>query len=294
MALTFRTISDLPLLEELDDGSLFNVSVPGGETGGTQTYTSMKVTFGSLRDAAISASILSTESILQIPEGTSLKKDVLDPISGLLSGEAVLSGQKSFFERPTVLSSGTDELSGNSLVTKDDVEGMIVDTAFCFSPDGKATASPNNSAGYTTDDGNLLMWNIDSGQRDSSLFIDGEGHRAGYVTCPESGMLVAYGWLADNGNLNPENCWAGLFSPIENADGTVKDILVQVQPWIIGDKSQTLQYVGFTLPVRKGLKLKLMTGFNVNGNNSGFGNQNSLMTAKVGSMVNTLIGYIIT
>jgi hypothetical protein len=54
-----------------------------------------------------------------------------------------------------------------------------------------------------------------------------------------------------------------------------------------------MQYVGFTLPVRKGLKLKVMTGFNVNGENSGFGNANSLMTSGVGSMVNTFVGYIV-
>lgn len=102
-----------------------------------------------------------------------------------------------------------------------------------------------------------------------------------------------YGWLADNGNVNPEECWVGVFAEIENADGTKRPTLLQMQPWIIGKNSQTMQYVGFSLPVRKGLALKVMTGFNVNGENSGFGNANSLMTSGVGSMVNTFVGYII-
>lgn len=213
-------------------------------------------------------------------------------MQGLLSGEATLSGTKTFASHPVVASSD-EEISGNSLVTKDDVEQIVTDTAFCFSGSSEATASPDNSSGRTEDQANLMMWNIDSGQRDSSLFLDETGKRAGYVECEETGILVAYGWLADNGNLNPENCWVGIFSPIKNKDGVVRDTLLQVQPWIVGEESQTMQYVGFTLPVRKGLKLKLMTGFNVNGNNSGFGNQNSLMTAKAGSMVNTLVGYIV-
>ena len=80
---------------------------------------------------------------------------------------------------------------------------------------------------------------------------------------------------------------------IENEDGKRRATLIQMQPWIIGSRSQTMQYVGFSIPVKKGLKLKVMTGFNVNGENSGFGNANSLMTSGVGSMVNTFVGYIV-
>lgn len=36
-----------------------------------------------------------------------------------------------------------------------------------------------------------------------------------------------------------------------------------------------------------------MTGFNVNGQNSGFGQSNSLMISRSGSLVNTFVGYIV-
>lgn len=104
---------------------------------------------------------------------------------------------------------------------------------------------------------------------------------------------MVYGWLADNGNVNPEECWVGLFQEIENGDGTVRPTLIQMQPWIIGQNSQIAQYVGFNVPVRKGTKLKIMTGFNVNGQNSGFGQSNSLMISRSGSLVNTFVGYIV-
>ena len=32
---------------------------------------------------------------------------------------------------------------------------------------------------------------------------------------PETGQLVMYGWLADNGGLNPEECWVGVFGKIK-------------------------------------------------------------------------------
>lgn len=58
MALTFRTISDLPLVDEPVDGSLFGISVPGGNQGETAKYTSMKIDFSSIRDSIVSSSII--------------------------------------------------------------------------------------------------------------------------------------------------------------------------------------------------------------------------------------------
>ena len=91
-----------------------------------------------------------------------MSADVITPLDNILSGEATLIGQKTFEMRPTVVSSDLSA-TGNSLATFDDVENIVRDTSFCFSASSVTTASPDNSAGYTKDDGNLLMWNIDSG-----------------------------------------------------------------------------------------------------------------------------------
>lgn len=165
MALTYRTTSDLPLLENPALDSYIQVSQPvATENNDSQSakYSSMKVPFGRILDAAVGQSIIAARREFQILSGTSLSADVVEPLDAILSGEAVLSGQKSFEIRPTVVSSDISA-SGNSLATFDDVEKIVTDTSFCFSEDSEATASPDNSAGYTKDDGNLLMWNIDAG-----------------------------------------------------------------------------------------------------------------------------------
>ena len=296
MNFVFRTISDLPGIDEPSMDSYLQVSQPvftqDDDDYGVK-YGSMKVPFKGIVSAIVDQSRINMARELQIPSETRISSDIMVPLNAILTGEATLSGQKAFDVRPTVVQT---EISAeeNAVATIGDVERIVTSTSFFFQDSSHATASPDNSSGYTKDDGNLLMWNIDSGQRDSSLFVNPEtGLQAGYLICPDTGFLVMYGWLADNGNLNPEECWVGLFSEIENEDGKRRATLIQMQPWIIGSRSQTMQYVGFSIPVKKGLKLKVMTGFNVNGENSGFGNANSLMTSGVGSMVNTFVGYIV-
>ena len=293
MAIVFRTTSDLPLADNPAPDALVQISQPMYSGNATIGYASQKVLFRNFSDAVISGSVIKAREDFQVPEGTSISSDVIEPLGSILSGENVaISGKKIFSVRPEVSDTSTP-LSANSLATMGDVEVVVDSTAFCFSTNSQISASPDNSAGYTRNDGNLLMWHIDAGQRDSSLWVDpATGKAAGYLKCPSTGMLVMYGWLADNGNLNPEECWVGLFAKILNGDGVVRPTLIQAQPWIVGKNSQTVQYVGFTLPVRQGLELKVMTGFNVNGESSGFGNANSLMMSGVGSLVNTFVGYI--
>jgi hypothetical protein len=191
-------------------------------------YGSMKVPFSGIVSAIVSQSIIETMRRFQISSGTKIMEDVVEPLSALLSGDSSVLGQKTFEYRPIVENTEASAAE-NALATFGDVGEIIASTSFCFQSTGRASASPDNSNGYTKDDGNLLMWNIDSGQRDSSRFINPEtGEAAGYLSCPETGILVMYGWLADNGNVNPEECWVGVFSEIENADGKTRATLLQV------------------------------------------------------------------
>ena len=68
---------------------------------------------------------------------------------------------------------------------------------------------------------------------------------------------------------------------------------LQIQPWIVGKYSSTAQYVSFNIPVKAGLQLKIMTGFNVNGNNTGLSERPTLMFAEEGNMPNAFVGYIL-
>ena len=51
----------------------------------------------------------------------------------------------------------------------------------------------------------------------------------------------------------------------EGNDTVQTDIPIAIQPWIRGTNASQMQYVGFTIPVRKGLRVKVKTGFPVNG-----------------------------
>ena len=116
----------------------------------------------------------------------------------------------------------------------------------------------------------------------------------GYEEMRDDGNLVVWGWLADNGNVAPEMAWVGLFAPIkyEGGDTTQVDVPVCIQPWIRGQYASTLQYVGFNIPVRKGLRLKIKTGFPVNNANSGFANPGT-MTFVDRNIPNAFFGYIV-
>lgn len=99
------------------------------------------------------------------------------------------------------------------------------------------------------------------------------GSTDGYEEMRDTGNLVAWGWLAENSVTppSPEQCWVAMFAKMkcENYNNTEVDVPICVKPWIRGRNSSSIQYVGFNIPVRKGLRVKIKTGFPVNNENSG-------------------------
>jgi hypothetical protein len=84
-----------------------------------------------------------------------------------------------------------------------------------------------------------MRWRIGAGMNDSSMFRMDDGSVAGPVVCQKDGLLVCYGWLADQGNTVPDNCWVGIFGKIRNQideDGNYTEsyTALQIQPWILG------------------------------------------------------------
>ena len=223
-------------------------------------------------------------------------------IEKLKNGDMTIRGVKHFNEIPTIDAEVDPESRNSNIPNVKCVREMITNQAGYITDSSMLDLDPKNAEGYTVYDefeGNKQMyWHIDHGQRDSSLYVDTNGALAGGVTCRHTGNLICYGWLADNGNVRPENAWVALFGqvlcPIDR-DGNLgkKWVALQVQPWIVGKKSSVLQYVGFNIPVKAGLQLKIMTGFAVNGNNSGLSDRPTLMFAAAGTMPNTFVGYIL-
>ena len=121
------------------------------------------------------------------------------------------------------------------------------------------------------------------------------GSKDGYELIRDTGNLVMWGWLADNGNVDPEYAWVGLFAALKcENDNTAQtyDIPLSIQPWIRGQHASAMQYVGFNVPVRKGLRLKIKTGFPVFGKGSAMNNDGS-MTFLDGWIPNAFFGYVI-
>ena len=68
---------------------------------------------------------------------------------------------------------------------------------------------------------------------------------------------------------------------------------MQLQPWNVSDRSKVFQYVSFNIPVKKGLELKIKTGFKMNFTATATNQSNSLALDQVRSNGGTFIGYII-
>lgn len=87
-------------------------------------------------------------------------------------------------------------------------------------------------------------------------------------TVPETGNLVMYGWLDSSSALN-NKAIPSSYCVVEASINGVWEI-IGVQP-VIPEK--TLTYVGFTLPVRKGLVIRVRTGFNVGAKSGQYSNE---------------------
>lgn len=266
--------------DELHNGDLFEVSWKTEDA-----YSTRSIEYGILKSEITEDTIETFKQNLNIPDQLSnFNTQIIDPISSIISGDTTFYGLKSFIKRPKIIENvELSNIEDNDLITRKDV-GRIIDTrsSFLISQTSKLNTTPLNSSGYTHNDDNLLISHIEDGQRKSNI-----------ITCDYDGILVLYGWVACNNDVNAEECWVGIFSEIVNGDNQFHETALAVQPFIIGKYSQVAQYVGFNIPVKSGLKLRVCTGFNVNGQNSGFGNTNSLMLNGNGNEPNTFVGYVI-
>lgn len=151
------------------------------------------------------------------------------------------------------------------------------------------------SYGQTIGSGKFYFWHIDEKDSSEAVYDDKSLSRDKYELIRDTGQLVVWGWLADKGDVPPEMAWVGLFAALkcDGYDETQKfDIPIAVQPWVRGEYASTLQYIGFTVPVKEGLKLKIKTGFPVNNENSGFQNAGTMTFIDM-NIPNSFFGYVV-
>ena len=280
--MTIRTISQLPSASsKIEPASYFEVSEPkfGAEPDVPVGYVSKKQTFANIRDQIndeLSGYIVERFDLSPI-DGDVKVGALRRTVNDLSSGDVTIEGNKSFTYPPSVLSasysgSGADK----KLVTLGYVKNTIIpNISYNHIGEDSKFDTARGVTQFVNGDGMLLKWSIDAGKMESNE-----------QTINHTGNLVMYGILADNGDVDARTAWVGLFGKVDG-----KEICISLQPWIIGQKSSILQYVGFNIPVKQNLKLKIRTGFPVNGSNSGSQGSNSMMFG-IGVDSN-FVGYVI-
>jgi len=298
--MNIKTLSQItPLIGDVHVSSYVGVSQYSPADSGK--YSSRKVMYGQL-SAQLSDEI--DKAVLQgkyhaLSGGapvniTTLRTD----LNRVMTGDYTFGGVKKFSKTPQITETVEDG-DGSNVPNVKLVSEMIGKKAGFMAENQWLPMDPENGAYHTAYDENepspkQMYWHIDHNQRDSSTWKDEYGAEAGPAICKYTGNLVCYGWLADNGNVKPGCAWVGLFGRVLCGNAAEPSwVALQIQPWIIGKYSSTAQYVSFNIPVKRGLQLKIMTGFNVNGNNSGLhGDTPTLMFTDAGNLPNTFVGYI--
>lgn len=215
-----------------------------------------------------------------------------------------VNGVKTFTSIPCIPTTVKYTTDPQQVANVKEVKELIEDRSLFVSPSYFVDADPgsDNTPSNTRQRDEFMYWHIDDLGRDSTQWMNPEFQNqkteANGVECQRTGYLTMFGWLADNGNVRPADAWVGLFAQLNVRDTDsseqgvrTKWILLQLQPWVIGSKSSQRQYVSFNVPVRAGLRLKVKTGFMVNGHNGGFTEQGDVSIAL--NQPNTFVGYIV-
>lgn len=275
MSLNITTISKLPSLttESLNSNDLFWISHP--DSG--QKYISKNTSLSAITNYAKN----DVKNSFHL-DGMNVT-EMNNKINNLSSENITFRGTKTFASTPIITgqSNEVDTLTDNSILTKKNIttlaNNLIADGITMVASNSKTQRNPENNTPYTNKDGVDFYLEIENGKNATTT-----------QECNSDGQLVVYGWTADNGRVLPQEAWVAIYGKINDSD---RWTILQLQPWVVSQNSSILQYVGFNVPVKRGLQIKIQTGFSVNMTASGFNTGNTL-TFNDGS-INTFVGYII-
>lgn len=122
--------------------------------------------------------------------------------------------------------------------------------------------SETSSSHNRTVDNDECQMSIQDGQRMSNEWI-----------VPAAGNLVVYGWLDSNDALNNKaisNAFCVLEAKINSTDLKENWEIISVQPVI---PAKNITYVGFNVPVKKNLTIRVRTGFSVGAKSGNYSNE---------------------
>jgi len=300
-----RTISQLPEVKtDFMDGRM-EISIP--ESAESAKFTSKSIKYETIQtqiENQISSEMASTYHLTADNGNPINVNQETKKVANILTGNMNIGGIKKFLDWPWIQKDFPTDFTkyGNNngdfiLPNVKKVKQLITETPSYFStPDSMVAegnplpyhknpateASKPESLGYdaTVGSDKFYFWRIDDQGTDSgkAIYDNESATEDRYETIRDTGNLVVWGWLADNGEVEPEMAWVGLYGKLkcEGFGNTHDWIPLCIHPWIRGTNASVLQYVGFNIPVRAGLELKIKTGFPVNGSNSAFQNPGSL------------------
>ena len=297
--LSARSISKLPTIS-LDQNNVSDLILISHDDNGSGKFKSYSTSISSLVNVSeelISANIEKNFGL----SGLNVS-DIDKKVDDIISSNITLKGTKTFEEIPTLKYSDINslkirmgEVGDGALVCKAYVNTIIDDSSMFIGQDSFILPDPQNNSPTTHQDDNLMIWRIPAGKRDSTQFVDDYGisDEEG-VECLSTGNLVVYGWLADSGTVIPQEAWVAIYGMIvtQDVNSAPKWTILQLQPWIKTQNSNKIQYVGFNIPVKKGLRLKIKTGFAVDASATATNQYNTLTFENV--QPNTFVGYIVT
>lgn len=300
--MTIRTISELKPEQKPIPSDLFKISRQIGED--SKAYANRKISYGDILSSMQDTIIEATRNEWNL---SSLNVTNID--NRLNKFESVISVEVNddktnvakFAVSPVSLGHAHKD---NDITNRADVIDIVQDFSEYITPGSYIAVDNNNEIlgnGTTySDSSSQYHWHIDTGMQDSSKSEDKTISRLGPnggVLITETGMLTIYGWLAANYEIAAQEAWVGLFGMIHVNDGNGGRVkkwqALQIQPFVIGKYSQVAQYVGFNIPVRQQLELKIMTGFKVNDSASALHVGNSLMYNSLGNTPNSFVGYVL-
>lgn len=110
---------------------------------------------------------------------------------------------------------------------------------------------------------------------------------------PRTGNLFCYGWITAPKVIDPANAWVAIETKLNDNNWA----MIALQPWIIGDKSSVMQYVGFNCPVQENMQIRIRTGFQITDFSQSFSGRGLVLnigSQSQGSNINnSFIGYIL-
>lgn len=290
-----KTISKLPdCSDHLGNRDLFWVSQKG-EDGLYNSYKTDLESIIRVSEEKISSDIKTAFGLADMDVN-----EIKISVDNLYGGNVLLKGLKTFDEAPLLANyKGNEDVStfpDNRFIVRGNVEKLIDNSGSYIGQNSSIIPYPNNNTPLTNEDDDLMIWRIPDGYSDSTDYVNESGIKNPTgVECDKTGQLVVYGWLADGGGVLPQEAWVALYGKIANKNSTGSDTvwtILQLQPWIVSERSKVIQYVGFNIPVKQGLCLKIKTGFKVSSSATATNSGNSLTFENV--QPNTFVGYIVS